>query len=164
MNLDKSNLKRALSFIDDMEQNNKPQQVEFVIIGNPSHFKRPRVCKNGHTYSPHHFDKLSLQDKIRLSLPKNHIPFNGPCELFVNVYRQIPQSFPAYKTALAELGYIKPTTAPDYDNYIKLISDALNGCAFTDDAKVTLGQVEKFFSIKPRVEIILIGKPNYLYK
>jgi Holliday junction resolvase RusA-like endonuclease len=162
--LSEKDLKKALEFIQINEETNKTYMFSVELNGPPKHFKRHRIGKDNHVFSPHGDDLMSLSDRTKMSLPNGFIPFNGPCELFTTIYRQIPNSFTAPKIALAELGYIKPTSTPDYDNYIKLISDSLNGIAYTDDAVVTFGQVDKKFSRRPRTEIVIIGRYNRLYK
>ena len=54
-------------------------------------------------------------------------------------------------------GEIRPTVKPDWDNIGKIISDALNGIAYKDDAQVVSCTVEKRYSNTPCVEVWLEG-------
>lgn len=51
------------------------------------------------------------------------------------------------------LGHIRPAKKPDCDNVAKIICDALNGCAYKDDAQIVRCTVVKYYSETPRVEV-----------
>lgn len=64
----------------------------------------------------------------------NPAPFGEvPLVLDVMVYFEVPQSFSEKKRFEALNGAILPTKAPDADNILKSIMDALNGKAYPDD-------------------------------
>ena len=45
---------------------------------------------------------------------------------------------------------------PDIDNILKIIFDGLNAVAFTDDAHIVhLNDCGKWYSVRPRVEVVL---------
>lgn len=52
-------------------------------------------------------------------------------------------------------GDIRPTKKPDMDNVIKIIADSLNKIAYRDDTQIVDCQVRKFYSEKPRVEVMI---------
>ena len=52
-------------------------------------------------------------------------------------------------------GDIRPTKTPDYDNIGKIISDALNGVAYRDDAQIVEANISKYYSNLPRVEVMI---------
>lgn len=56
---------------------------------------------------------------------------------------------------LAEKGLIRPLVTPDFDNLAKTYTDALQGVLLLNDNIITSGRVEKYFSIKPRINIKL---------
>lgn len=57
------------------------------------------------------------------------------------------------KRAAMLAGEILPTKKPDYDNIEKIISDALNGVAFYDDAQIVSSGLIKVYGEIPRVEV-----------
>ena len=61
----------------------------------------------------------------------------------------------AVEQVLAELGYIRPTSKPDFDNLAKTYSDMIQGILLDDDAYIIKGVSEKYYSVKPRIEIKL---------
>lgn len=78
-----------------------------------------------------------------------------PCDVCVNVYFKPPSSFTINDLFLAEIGLIRPIKKPDWDNIGKKYSDMYNGNIWLDDDLVIDGQVRKWYSILPRVEIDL---------
>lgn len=69
--------------------------------------------------------------------------FAGPVALNIVVTRQPPVSWSQKKRA----GTAWITSKPDWDNIGKLISDALNGIAWLDDAQVAVANVNKMYSV-----------------
>ena len=82
-----------------------------------------------------------------------HVPVEGPLELLVLAYYQIPQS--ASKKIQEEMatGKIRPLKKPDLSNVLKLCEDALNGIAYRDDSQIVDVGCEKWYSRTPHLEI-----------
>lgn len=78
-----------------------------------------------------------------------------PLEITYDAFFKTPTCFNRVDTILAELGLIRTMTKPDWDNIGKKYSDMYNSNIWLDDAFVTSGTVNKFYSILPRVEIRL---------
>lgn len=70
---------------------------------------------------------------------------DAPVKLEATFFLQKPKSAPKRKTM--------PTSRPDWDNYGKLISDALQGYAYLRDSQITTAIVKKRYSSPPRIEI-----------
>lgn len=79
----------------------------------------------------------------------------GPLQLEVKVYKPSLKSFSKKKALAAEEGVLRPTTKPDVDNYVKGVKDALNKVIWNDDSQVVDLKVSKWYSEKPRVEVII---------
>lgn len=79
----------------------------------------------------------------------------GPLQLEVKVYKPSLKSFSKKKALAAEEGLLRPTTKPDVDNYVKGVKDALNKVIWNDDSQVVDLKVSKWYSEKPRVEVII---------
>ena len=56
-------------------------------------------------------------------------------------------------TVLAELGWIRPITKPDWDNLGKTYSDMIQSTLLEDDSLIIEGTSKKYYSLKPRIEI-----------
>ena len=60
-----------------------------------------------------------------------------------------------HEKILAEMGLIRPISKPDFDNLAKTYSDMIQGTVMTDDALIVEGISRKYYSCKPRIEIII---------
>lgn len=80
-------------------------------------------------------------------------PLEGAVRLIVTAHFPIAASWSKKKQEAARLGEIRPTGKPDWDNAGKIISDALNGIAYRDDAQIVSATVEQFYSDRPRVDV-----------
>ena len=48
-----------------------------------------------------------------------------------------------------------PTKKPDTDNILKVVCDALNGCAYHDDKQVVGAVIEKYYATEPGLYITI---------
>lgn len=83
-------------------------------------------------------------------------PVEGPVFLCVVAYLLIPQSFSRAKRQSAISGDLRPVKKPDWDNFGKVCSDALNKIIFKDDSQVADAVVRKFYSETPRLHITIL--------
>lgn len=139
-------------------------QIELIVYGNPVAQGRPRFSRQGgfvKAYDP--IKSKSYKQLIRLELQPllsnpDFKPIDRACCLNLKVFRAIPKSFSKKKREEASLRYIRPTTKPDIDNYVKGVLDALNGTVLKDDSVVCEIFARKFYSERPRIEVVLEAK------
>lgn len=139
-------------------------QIELTVYGNPVAQGRPRFSRQGgfvKAYDP--IQSKSYKQLIRLELQPllsdpDFTPIDQACCLKLTVFRAIPKSFSKKKREEAALRYIRPTTKPDTDNYVKGVLDALNGTVLKDDSVVCEIFARKFYSERPRIEVVLEAK------
>lgn len=130
--------------------------IEFEVLGEPVAQGRPRattVNGSARMYDPG--KSRDFKNYVKL-VAQEHAPnelWTGPLSLEIIIYRKMPKSFSKKKQLEAENGTLKPTTKPDGDNYLKGISDSLNGVIWKDDSQITDAIVRKRYSNRPRVEI-----------
>ena len=78
------------------------------------------------------------------------------CEFTLITYQPTPiNSMTNTEIILAEKGLLRPISTPDFDNLAKTYTDALQGIMLLNDNIINPGRVEKYYSIKPRIKIIL---------
>lgn len=109
-----------------------------------------------HVYSPgaaqnHEYMKRLVDSEI---VQLEHL-ICTPCDVRFRAYFPTPKSFNKTETFMAELGLNRHIYKPDWDNIGKLYSDMYNSNIWIDDALTVHGEVDKFYSILPRVEIDL---------
>ena len=133
-----------------------PDQVLFAIPGAAVAKGRPRATRTGRMFTP--AKTASAEAFIRhlaTDAMANRPPMTGPVALAVEVIVPVPASWARKKKAAALAGEIHPIGRPDLDNLAKLVSDALNGVVFVDDAQVTLLMAGKQYGqhAKTNVEV-----------
>ena len=82
------------------------------------------------------------------------LPFiTGALKVDCRCYIKTPSSFSKSDTIIAELGYIRPISKPDWDNLGKTYSDMLTDVLILDDAHIVDGRCSKYYSLHPRIEM-----------
>lgn len=76
-------------------------------------------------------------------------------EFTLDIYIPIPSSMTMHEKYLAEKGVIRPIQTPDFDNVAKTYSDALQDVLIINDNIINPGIINKWYSFKPRVKILL---------
>lgn len=79
-----------------------------------------------------------------------------PLEVEITAYFPIPKSATKKDRELIDLLQYYPTKKPDADNIAKVVCDALNGLAYTDDTQVVDLTVHKRFG-EPKVIVKIWG-------
>lgn len=111
-----------------------------------------------HVYTPNAQDDFNYMRKITEEKELSDIDglINTPCIIQYDAYYKTPSYFSTTDTFLAEIGLFRPAiTKPDWDNLGKKYCDMYNHNIWLDDSQVITGTVNKYYSIKPRVEITL---------
>ncbi|UTI65637.1 RusA family crossover junction endodeoxyribonuclease [Paraconexibacter antarcticus] len=111
--------------------------IAVVIPGKPVGKGRPKFG-NGRTYTP--ADTVKAEREVRAAWQAagaGRLPL-GPVRLYLEAVVERPASHWKRDGTLSAAGerLPYPLTRPDLDNVVKLVSDALNDCAFKDDAHI----------------------------
>lgn len=124
--------------------------VQFTIPGDPFGKERPRAGHFGQVYTPK--TTLDRQAAIGdLARPLFPAPYGGPVRLSVVAIFRIPTSWPK---AMREAALRAPYLAkPDWDNLEKIVGDALNGIAWTDDGQVWEAASRKRYGLNPETRV-----------
>ena len=85
----------------------------------------------------------------------NRPPLEGPIKFNMCAYLPVPPSWSNKKRADAIAGKIFPIGKPDFDNYAKLISDAINQLVFVDDSQIVTSTIYKRYSDRPRLSVVI---------
>ncbi len=112
-----------------------------VVYGDPAHKERPRFVRaSGRSYTPLRTKRAEETIRELATIYMNHERIKmleGPLVLTVLAFFAKPK-----KTAYKEYPQVKP----DWDNVGKLVSDALNGIAYRDDAHIVEAHVKKMWA------------------
>lgn len=133
--------------------------IELIIPGEPQGKARARTVKNkfsGKTMSFTPDKTVNYENFIKqIFMMRGHKKLEGELKMKVRAFFSIPKSTSHKKAALMECGGIRPTKKPDADNILKIIADALNKIAYDDDSQIVSATIEKYYSDKPRVEVLI---------
>ena len=134
--------------------------AQFSIPGTPVAWARAGKARGGFSYTP--AKQRNYGEIVRFAASEamaGRAPVEGPVGLFVRLSLPIPASWSNKKQAEAATGNIRPAKKPDWDNAGKIISDALNGIVYRDDAQIVEARVSKHFDLTPRVDVIVTAIP-----
>ena len=126
----------------------------FIVLGEPTGKARPRVTRFG-SYTPEATVMYENLVKVEYRRQCRDFRFEDG-ELLRMVIRAeyaIPMTTSKRKRQLMLSGQIRPTKKPDLTNILKIIEDALNKIAYKDDSQIVSIVAEKFYSLRPRVEV-----------
>lgn len=127
--------------------------LQVVIKGAAVAQSRPRVSK-GNVYYPANVTRHKglIQRATTEALIKANnraFPLNMPISMEMVVYIEYPKRLSKKKQKMFECGEVSPTRRPDVDNYAKLVMDAMQGLAYSDDSHICRLVVTKEYAAEP---------------
>lgn len=133
----------------------KKHEISFVFYFTPQATPRPRYSR--FTKSFYVKNKLNYNSLFHdfLKSIDNELLINTPCEFYCKTYSPIPSSMNKIEVLLAELSLIKNISKPDWDNLAKTYCDMIQKHLIADDSLIYKGSLEKLYSTKPRIEIMI---------
>lgn len=140
--------------IDQMESYVKSipwDTLKIILPIIPKGAPRPKLGKSGIFYVTGAKENKKLcryyiEDKYHIIYTQSHFS--------VTTYMPTPiKSMNRHEIYRAEIKSLVPVSYPDWDNLGKTYSDMIQDILILNDNIITKGLVEKYYSIKPRVEI-----------
>ena len=126
--------------------------VNFVIYLVPHATPRPRY--NFFTHNFYVKEAANNKKRFKKFIDKLDLDMiTTPCKFYCSSYFPIPKSMSVGEKILAELGFVRPISKPDWDNIGKSYSDMIQGSLLYDDSLIIEGISKKYYSTKPRVEV-----------
>lgn len=172
-NLSEKDMDNIISTRNDMMNSIYYKQLKIVLYEEPEGAPRPRARLinryNALDYAKSNSSFIqiySITGKADNAYMKQLVSENDyleankliytPCDIIIDAYFRIPSGVTKKFIFLAEIGLIRPTVKPDWDNIGKKYSDMYNSNIWMDDNLVINGTVRKWYSVLPRVEISLL--------
>ena len=152
-NFDKA-LKKAKKKADNIEICREYESIRIVMYEQPVKTDRPRAF-NSHIYSPNAAANHLYFEKAIKGICKDIKLINTPSEIIVNAYIEMPTRVPPDEVILFEGRVLDIIDMPDYDNIGKAYTDMLKNVLIIDDDIFHRGEINKYYSVIPRVEIII---------
>ena len=145
---------KLISKIDTI-RNIKWETLSYTIYLVPKATPRPRTSFRNHFYVSGASDNKKLFKKFYKQNEAYYKMIVTPCTFTCVSYLPIPKSMKMYEQVLAELGFIRPISKPDFDNLAKTYTDMIQGTLLYDDSLIIEGASKKYYSVKPRIEITI---------
>ena len=128
-------------------------KIKTVIYVEPTPKARPKstiIHGRVHTYTPAKTRNAQamIEAMIRTQVMQLGAFEEGvPLRMEATFYRDRPKHLPKRVTM--------PVTRPDYDNYAKLLTDALEKYIYKNDSQITTALIKKRFGDPPRIELTI---------
>lgn len=139
--------------------------VSFKVPGKAVGKARPRVTMHG-TYTPR--QTVQYEQKIQAAYQEAfgafRFPEGVPVALSVVVVKEPPKSATKKQRAAMLSGELMPVQKPDWDNFGKVVSDALNGVCWHDDSAVVIGDVVKVYGPEPWLGVIVSDASTFWHR
>lgn len=133
-------------------------RLEFVIPGVPMAWARARTNGATHfTAAPQRAYKRATALLAKRAMAGREL-FTGPVAIALTAVFEPPASWTKKARAAALAGEAVPVVKPDWDNLGKIVSDAMNGVVYKDDAQIFDAHVGKRYGEMARVEVAVIGR------
>ncbi len=122
--------------------------MKTIIYVEPVGKGRPRAAQRGgrvFMYTPH--TTAHAESLIREHVMKLEQSFGEKIPLYLEAtfFRSRPKHLPKRVTM--------PVSRPDWDNYAKLLTDALEKFIYPNDSQITTATIKKRFGTPPRIEL-----------
>ncbi len=148
-----------------------PRAVVIRLLGEPIAKGRPRIgqVKNKFTgrpvsimFSPKATTTYEANIRNRATeVMAGRQPFDEPVAVVITAVLPIPESWSGKQQQLAAAGARFPDGRPDLDNCVKAITDALNGVAYRDDARIVELHARKVYGRQPGIVVTVApAKPQ----
>ena len=154
--LKKKKSKKKIEIFEEIQRIDsiKWETYKFIIYLVPKATPRPRINKSTNLFYVMGSDvNKKLFNKFIKKHP--HEMIKTPMYFQTDVYLPTPSSMSDEECILAEMGYIRPISKPDFDNVAKTYADMIQNTLIYDDSLIIEGISKKFYSIKPRIEITI---------
>ena len=134
------------------------KSLQFTLEIEPRPTPRPRYSEKIHGF----YVKGAAENKKYFeSVMQQYEVSSTRTEFIVEIYQPTPAAMKPFEKLLSEEGFVRPETDKDWDNYGKAYSDMIQGILIMNDCTITMGRVDKYYSIKPRVVIIINYMADY---
>lgn len=135
-------------------------RARFVVYGEPQGKGRPKFSKVGDHVKTRTPDQTVIYENLikteyRSQCNGLQFPDQAQLDMRVMAFYQMPSSVSKKKRRQMLDQKIRPTKKPDADNILKVVADSLNQIAYRDDAQIVDTQVRKFYSDRPRIEVLI---------
>ena len=143
------------------------ETIRIIMYEYPMKTDRPRTFR-GHTFSPNASANKTYLNKMIKKVINEIKLINTPASIKVDAFLEMPSGVKPDEVILFEAQMLNPIDKPDYDNIGKCYTDMLTDVFISDDDIFWHGEINKWYSLLPRVEITIQyltkHESDYIYK
>ena len=162
--LDGLNNKQLETLRYDIENNlqTKWKSVSFIFYFIPKATPRARFSGFGkHFYVSDAMNNRKLMEKFVKENLSDFELITTACKFHCDCYFPIPKSMSKTEQLRAEMKLVNHLSKPDWDNLGKTYSDMIQNTIIMDDSLIIDSTVRKFYSSKPRIELVIEYADRY---
>ena len=162
--LDRLNNKQLEALRYDIENNlqTKWKSVSFIFYFIPKATPRARFSGFGkHFYVSDAMNNRKLMEKFVKENLSDFELITTACKFHCDCYFPIPKSMSKTEQLRAEMKLVNHLSKPDWDNLGKTYSDMIQNTIIMDDSLIIDSTVRKFYSSKPRIELVIEYADRY---
>ena len=162
--LDRLNNKQLETLRYDIENNlqTKWKSVSFIFYFIPKATPRARFSGFGkHFYVSDAMNNRKLMEKFVKENLSDFELITTACKFHCDCYFPIPKSMSKTEQLRAEMKLVNHLSKPDWDNLGKTYSDMIQNTIIMDDSLIIESTVRKFYSSKPRIELVIEYADRY---
>ena len=130
------------------------ETVSYVFYMEPKSTPRARYNPASHIfYVKDAKNHKQIFDTFKERHSQMDVVISTPTMMSTRVYIETPKGMTKKEKLAAELELIHHIVAPDWDNLGKTYCDMVQKTLLSNDSIVCKGEVEKFYSVLPRIEV-----------
>lgn len=151
--------------VNNIRKKVKYYTIRMVFYEKPVQTHRPRVnYKTKIMHVPNAKANHKAVEKFIASLKDDVNIISTPMKITLKAYYPMPTSVKPVELILYELEHDYAIGKPDFDNVLKSYCDMIQHTLILDDDLVSSAEFIKYFSLKPRVELLITYTNGYASK
>lgn len=156
-------LQSALKRISESRETLEYHMIRFTFYEEPIQTHRPRVnyyTRNMHV--PNAKENHDAIGKFIKKLKKDIQVISTPMKVCLTAYCPMPTTLKPIEILLYETEHDYAIGKPDFDNVLKAYCDMIQQHIILDDDIISSASFNKYYSLKPRVELSIIYTNGYV--
>lgn len=142
--------------IDEVKDNIEYYKLQFTFYEEPTYTHRPRKGYFGNMYVPNaDANKEDIKEFVK-NIKEDISIICTPMKINLKAYYPMPKQANPLEVLLYETEHDYAIGKPDFDNVLKAYCDMIQSIIIMDDDIVSSSSFNKFFSLKPRVELEIV--------
>lgn len=155
-------LKTAIKRVKDVREQMTYSKIRVMFYEKPTQAHRPRANFRSRSFrTPNAAENSKAIEKLVKDIRKDLDLIVTPMKIILTAYYPMPTTAKPLDVVLFETKHQYCVEKPDFDNVLKAYCDAIQNHIILDDDLVCSSTFDKYYSIKPHVELLIIYQDNF---